>query len=146
MVKRREHLGIPASSLASRANVHRNTVSRIESGESVSIESLWKICKVLNITIDSLLEESSQPFKSDATQLKFRFKRKYEKRMLRDSARRSDVLPSLQHDLGFERSRSARLQIVPARPSSAGRPQKTAEKKMAAAFPYSRSRLIGKDQ
>src|ERR1700722_11617471 len=43
-----------ALELASQAQVHRNTVYRIESGLCYSIESLYRITRVLGITLDSL--------------------------------------------------------------------------------------------
>lgn len=57
IVKRRKDLRITALKLAARAEIHRNAVSRAETGLGVSLETLWKICKVLNITLDSLFED-----------------------------------------------------------------------------------------
>jgi DNA-binding XRE family transcriptional regulator len=103
--------------LAARAQVHRNTVYRIEAGLNCSIESVWKICKVLGISLDSLFEECNLidrqlelwP-KRRTAQLELwprRVKRKYEKRLSGDSNGRSIHLLPLRSGLGSERSRAA---------------------------------------
>lgn len=107
VMKRRESLGLSALELAKRAEVHRNTISRIESGLCLSIDTLWSVCKVLEITIDSLMEDSISTF---SVQLELRFKRKYERKKLQsDPKRRSNDVRPMSIGLGLQRSGPARV-------------------------------------
>jgi transcriptional regulator with XRE-family HTH domain len=108
VLKRRENMRLTALELAARAGVHRNTISRIECGQSLSIETLWRLCKVLQISLDSLIED--RPAILGPVQLEFRFERKYAKRLQSNSNRRSDDVRSLQSNLGLQRSGTATMQ------------------------------------
>lgn len=100
---RRKRLKISALVLAARANVHRNTVSRIEWGESASIDSLWRICKVLGISLDSLCEGwDGQSLLCSSTN------------------RGSDVLYPVRVGMGLQRSGTAPMQETGSGSAAAG--------------------------
>jgi transcriptional regulator with XRE-family HTH domain len=126
---RRKRLKISAQKLAERANLHRNTVSRIEWGEHASIDSLWHICKVLGISLDSLCEGWDG------------------EKLLSSPNRGSDVLYPVRIGLGSQRSQSAGMptQTSAAAGSSSGgfdgSRRKEVQKEVPATVPYSRARL-----
>jgi transcriptional regulator with XRE-family HTH domain len=60
IVRKRAYLQLSQAALASRANVSRPTVSKIEQGDSnVTIRSLEKIAMVLGCRVDELFETRS---------------------------------------------------------------------------------------
>jgi transcriptional regulator with XRE-family HTH domain len=75
IMKRREYMGFSALKLASLAGVHRNTISRMESGEMLSLESLWKVCQILDVTIDGMISDALR-MPIPGTQLRLFVKRK----------------------------------------------------------------------
>lgn len=56
VVKARSNLALSRCKLAKLAGVHRNTINRIERAEGCSVESLYKIARTLEISIDTLVE------------------------------------------------------------------------------------------
>lgn len=101
VLKARQYARISALELAARASIHRNTVYRIESGMGSSLEALWKITRVLNITLDSLFED--QPLAIQLEMFNDQFP------LSGNSNRRSDVLHTMQPGLGHKRPRAAKM-------------------------------------
>ncbi len=100
IANRRLVMGLTELELAGRAKIHRNTVYRIESGRGMNIDSIVKICQVLNLTLDSLMEEIKP---SNDIQLELWNIRRKDAgpSMHSDSKRRSDVLRHLQPGMGY---------------------------------------------
>lgn len=103
ILKTRQARKMTALKLAALAGVHRNTVSRIEAGERQPLlENLWRICRVLGISLDSLFEEVKP---AAGVQLEFEWpRREYGTSKLSGKANRgSNDLPAVRSRLGSQR-------------------------------------------
>lgn len=56
IVKRREELGINQGQLAERLGVSAGTASKIESGQVITVDQLWKLARALEVRPSKLVE------------------------------------------------------------------------------------------
>lgn len=64
VMKARAELALSQCKLAKLAGVHRNTLNRIERAEGCSVESLYKLARTLEMSVDSLVEYRKPRFGS----------------------------------------------------------------------------------
>lgn len=121
ILESRQARKMTALQLAALAGVHRNTISRIEAGECQPLlENLWRICRVLGISLDSLFDE---PKPAVDVQLTFVWPRRgYGKSKLSGERNRGSVhLPIVRFGMGLQR------------PGAAGMPSASFQKAHSAA-------------
>lgn len=124
--ERRKKLKWSACKVAELSGIHRNTISRVEQGESVSIESLCSIALALELSLDNIVAGWSL---------------NAQKRLLSSANRGPDVLYPVQSGMGSQRPGAAPMQTE-MRSEAAG---SSLKKEPAPAIPptlsHSRSRL-----
>jgi transcriptional regulator with XRE-family HTH domain len=92
--KHRERARLTGLQLATLASVSMGTVYNVEKGQCCSIDTLWRICQVLHISLDSLFsEESYGP-----------------QRMPSNSERGSDDVRSMSSNVGLQRPGPTKMQ------------------------------------
>lgn len=111
IMKRRQALKMPACELARMSGVHRNTISRMEAGEGGSIESVWRISRVLEVTIEWLMEDAKRPSKEIQLNLwpKQKVRNNGFERLRSIQTGRSDGLPVVSSGLGYQRSGASQM-------------------------------------
>lgn len=110
IMKRRQALKMPACELARMSGVHRNTICRMEAGEGGSIESVWRISRVLEVTIEWLMQDARP---STELQLSLWPKQKVRnngfERLRSTQAGGPNGLPAVSSGLGYQRSRATKV-------------------------------------